>query len=492
MVSAIIWAAVGIVVIFAYRQFKKEFGNFYWKHPGKYGLYMPPTTAILGHLPLLSIETFSSSLYELFRGKFDGLGSLYFMGYYTLVIGDPAAAKEVLVRRAHDKDALTYWPMEYALGEHNLLTRPSSSAAWLHMRKTMQPAFQPGYLRRLFSVIKGNAHVLKARLHNKQGTVCLVDKEMSSFTLAVIGSACLNDSLGYSVDSDGQDHFHKSSATLLEITQELFFNPWALTFNPWKKARFKQADAAQRRFFAAAITKARAQLKDEDDCKTILDMLLMARNPDTGEGLTDAMVEDNIGLAIAAGTDTTAHTLSFTLYRLARHPEVQQRVVDEIMAQLDGRDELPYDELTELKYLTMVVMETLRLHPIAIGSTRRVPKGTKLREDVVLEEETVCFVVHRFLHMNPDEWPEPDKFDPERFSAEQSSKRHRFSYQPFSAGPQDCIGRALAWVELRYVLSLLLPVLKFDLVPGYTYSERETVTVRPAEDMPMRVSLREL
>eukprot|EP00753_Platysulcus_tardus_P012148 PLAT3341.5.p1 GENE.PLAT3341.5~~PLAT3341.5.p1 ORF type:complete len:212 (-),score=64.22 PLAT3341.5:75-629(-) len=184
------------------------------------------------------------------------------------------------------------------------------------------------------------------------------------------------------------------------------------------------------------------------------------------------------------------------------------------MAQLDGRDELPYDELTELKYLTMVVMETLRLHPIGVGSARRLPKGTKLREDVVLEEETVCLVLHRALHMNPDEWPEPDKFDPERFSAEQSSKRHRFSYQPFSAGPQDwCVhggrraprsahsqltqffnslGRALAWVELRYVLSLLLPVLKFDLVPGYTYSELETVTVKPAQDMPMRVSLREL
>eukprot|EP00753_Platysulcus_tardus_P012150 PLAT3341.7.p2 GENE.PLAT3341.7~~PLAT3341.7.p2 ORF type:complete len:190 (-),score=64.06 PLAT3341.7:75-563(-) len=162
------------------------------------------------------------------------------------------------------------------------------------------------------------------------------------------------------------------------------------------------------------------------------------------------------------------------------------------MAQLDGRDELPYDELTELKYLTMVVMETLRLHPIGVGSARRLPKGTKLREDVVLEEETVCLVLHRALHMNPDEWPEPDKFDPERFSAEQSSKRHRFSYQPFSAGPQDCLGRALAWVELRYVLSLLLPVLKFDLVPGYTYSELETVTVKPAQDMPMRVSLREL
>lgn len=158
---------------------------------------------------------------------------------------------------------------------------------------------------------------------------------------------------------------------------------------------------------------------------------------------------------LLAGYETSSNTLAFTCYLLALHPECQQKVQEEVDEFFTRHESPDYSNVQELKYLDMVVSESLRLYPPGFRFAREIEhdievNGQFLPKGVTLE------IPAGFLHHDPEYWPEPEKFIPERFTPEAKASRHPFVYLPFGAGPRNCVGMRLAQLEIRMALVRLI------------------------------------
>ncbi|XP_013178599.1 PREDICTED: cytochrome P450 6B5-like [Papilio xuthus] len=171
--------------------------------------------------------------------------------------------------------------------------------------------------------------------------------------------------------------------------------------------------------------------------------------------LTDDIIAAQAFVFYAGGYETSASTMSFMLYELARNPDVQERViqeVDEVMMKYDGK--LTFEALNELKYMEQVFDETLRLYPIVDPLQRRAQQDYQiLGTDVTVKKGQMVFVSAGGIHRDAQYYPDPDRFDPDRFSPENVSKRHPCAYMPFGVGPRNCIGMRFAKIQSRTCLA---------------------------------------
>ncbi|EOA99860.1 Thromboxane-A synthase, partial [Anas platyrhynchos] len=186
------------------------------------------------------------------------------------------------------------------------------------------------------------------------------------------------------------------------------------------------------------------------------------------EKVQKTLTEDEIAgqafLFLIAGYETTTSTLSFATYLLATHPECQEKVLQEI-DEFSAKHMVPdYQNVQELPYLDMVIAETLRMYPPAFRFTRETAKdcvvlGQHIPAGAVIETA----VGH--LHHNPEFWPEPEKFIPERFTEEAKKEQHPFAYLPFGAGPRGCIGMKMGLLETKMTLLRVLQKFRFKICP---------------------------
>ncbi|XP_028264307.1 thromboxane-A synthase [Parambassis ranga] len=167
------------------------------------------------------------------------------------------------------------------------------------------------------------------------------------------------------------------------------------------------------------------------------------------------MTEDEIvGQAfvfLLAGYETSSNTLAFTSYLLAINPECQRKVQEEVDDFYTRHDSPDYTSIQELKYLDMVICEALRLYPPGFRFARDIEHDCVVNGQVLPKGATLE-IPASFLHYDPEHWPEPEKFIPERFTPEAKASRHPFVYLPFGAGPRNCVGMRLAQLEMKMAL----------------------------------------
>ncbi|XP_054930943.1 cytochrome P450 3A13-like [Dermacentor andersoni] len=175
----------------------------------------------------------------------------------------------------------------------------------------------------------------------------------------------------------------------------------------------------------------------------------------------------NTAICIVAGIDNIASPLAFASYLFAEHQEVQDKVRAEVQALLQKEGELTYDGLAELTYLGQVLSETLRLYPSLPGSVRRVCDEDYEWNGIRILKGMNVSVPTLDVHYDPMLWPEPKKFDPDRFSKANKERIHPFSYLPYGLGPRTCIAAALARVEFMVALAML--VMRYRLLPSGMY-----------------------
>lgn len=202
--------------------------------------------------------------------------------------------------------------------------------------------------------------------------------------------------------------------------------------------------------------------------------------------LSDAELYDQVLTMVMAGHETTAKALTWTLHVLAGQPEVADAVQRELRRTLDGRLPTAAD-LPALSLTRRVIDETIRLYPPVWLISRRTTRDTELDGYPVPEGTLIC-ISPWTLHRNPAYWPDPERFDPDRFLPAAAAARPGHAYLPFGGGPRVCIGRAFALTEAALVLATILPGLRLAHVPGAPVEPEALVTLRPRHGLVMNAT----
>ncbi|XP_064613083.1 cytochrome P450 3A29-like [Liolophura sinensis] len=219
----------------------------------------------------------------------------------------------------------------------------------------------------------------------------------------------------------------------------------------------KQQEAKRRDLLQLMID---ARADDIDKSEDKVDAKYLENNiKHQRKGLTEAEIMAQSFIFLVAGYATTAGTMSLLAYNLALHPECQGQVIEEIDSEI-GEEKPTYDNVTNLHYLDMCLSETLRLFPATSRTTREAKDDIVIKGHLIPKDMAVQFPVG-YLHRNPEHWPEPEKFKPERFTPEEKAKRHPYVYMPFGVGPRNCVGMRLAQLEAKMAIVTILQKFRF-------------------------------
>jgi cytochrome P450 len=221
----------------------------------------------------------------------------------------------------------------------------------------------------------------------------------------------------------------------------------------------------------------------------LLSMLMLVRDQDTGEGMSDQQIHDSVMTLVIGGHETTANTLAWAWYLLAKNPEVVSKLQQELDQVLGGRAPT-LEDLPKLVYLSQVVDEVLRLYPATWILARRA-----LKDDVIMgyriPAKSVIYFSPWITQHDPKYWEDPERFDPDRFLPERVKDRPRSIYYPFGLGPRQCIGGSFAIMEIQIVLAMGLQRLRPRLAPGHTYDHKLMIVLRPRNGIKLLLEPRE-
>lgn len=398
------------------------------------------------------------------------------LGRRIVHLMDPALIHAALVANANklDKGDVARRPLAAALG-NGLLN--AEGADWRWQRRAIAPIFRAGGIEAFFPAMAAAATRAAAGL---VGQSVAVNHAMMRATFDIIAETMLSGAANIDVARVEQD-----MAILLRQAR------WSILASTigvpaWvpEPGRRRAAGAASylRGKLMACIAARRASGAGAGD---LIDLLLAARDPETGQEMNDTEITDNLMTFLLAGHETTALGLAWTLDLLGRHPEVARRARAEILAVTQGAPLAP-EHAGQLSYVTQIFKEALRLYPAAPIIARRVLEPFTLG-DISLEKEMMLIIPIHAVHRHRTLWEAPHIFDPDRFTPEAEAARHRYAYMPFGAGPRICIGSGFAMLEATIILATLLRDLRFISQDPTPPSPQMDITLRPSRPLRMRV-----
>ena len=369
-----------------------------------------------------------------------------------------------------------------ALGD-GLLT--SEGASWKWQRRTTAPVFRHADLMALIAAMVTAAEELVAAWRTRvPGGLQAIDQDMEEVTFNIISRTIF----AGAADSEG-DTIRKNSDVLLDTVPwrliTAIFNLPKWVWHPGKTAAALSA-ASSRATVAAILTRRRAA--GTDNGTDITARLINARDPDTGAPMSDAQLIDNLLTFLAAGHETTAKALTWTLYLLSRAPDWQQRVCAEV-AQVAGKSTLTAAHLDQLLLTRQVIKEAMRLYPPAPMMSRVTLNPFKV-DDLELPERTQVVIPIYAIHRHERLWDNPNTFDPARFAPEREAKYARTQFMPFGFGPRICIGMSFAMMEAVLLLATFARDAKFSWDGSHLPEPVSRVTLRPRGGMPLHVTMR--
>ncbi len=359
----------------------------------------------------------------------------------------------------------------------------SEGDLWARQRRLLAPEFREKAVGRFTPSIVASAEQLfgewDARL--ARGAID-VTHDMMRLTLWVIGRAMFRGEFLAQAEQIGRSlELCLEQATVRMLSMGLY-KSWLPTPG---NLRAKRAERLLDSIVMDIIDKARA---DDSDGSDVLSRMIRARDPDTGAGMTDKQLLDETKSLILAGHETTSLALSWAFYLLARHPEIEQRLVDEVDRVL-GDDTPTAEHLPALVYTRMVFLETMRLYPPVPGVSRKVLETDSI-DGVTITPQDVVIVSSYATHRHPEYWSDPERFDPERFAPSALDDIEPYSYFPFLLGRRACLGEHFAMVEGVVLLAMLVRRYRLRLVSDQPHRTRPISTLRFARPLMMHVSQR--
>lgn len=401
-----------------------------------------------------------------------------------MITADPDFAQYILLKNRdnYQKTSESFGVIRHFYG-NGLLN--SEGAYWKKQRKMIQPGFGRARLKQVLVYMEQVTEayleeVDQAILLNPQVTMCDL---MLELTFKVIANAIFSTNLSKKEFRRINQIMPQVQAFIMKMIVKPYLQWWHKCSGQVKAHEVLSQE--QREIVRSYIQKRRAEKGDYDD---LLQMLMDIRYEDTGAGMTDAQLIDEINILFLAGHDTSAKGLSWAWYLLTQHPEVLKKVREEVADNIpDGQ--ITFDRLTSLTYTQQVLEETLRLYPPIYGTNRMAVEDDEFK-GIKIKKGTTCGTYIYGLHHSPALWHEPETFDPDRFAKSRKKERHSFAFLPFGGGPRFCVGRQFALMEMKMVLAKMVMRYDFDLLPDQKIEPVALINLQPKNGIKMKLSLR--
>ncbi|XP_004691967.2 PREDICTED: cytochrome P450 3A12-like [Condylura cristata] len=449
------WVLLAISLVLLYLYGTYTHGTF-----KKLGIPGPTPIPFLG-----TVLAYRKGFWDFDMNCFKKYGKMW--GFYdgrqaVLAITDPDMIKTVLV-----KECYTVFTNRRPFGPVGFMKNAVSVAEddqWKRLRSLLSPTFTSGKLKEMFPIISkyGDVLVGNMRKEAENGEPVNLKNIFGAYSMDVITST----SFGVSVDSlnNPKDPFVENTQKLLRFN---FLDPFILliTLFPFLTPVFEMLDISLfpksvTGFFRKSIKKMKeSRLNDDQQHRVdLLQLMINSQNfkdVDNHKAMSDLEIMAQSIIFIFAGYETTSSSLSFLMYALATHPDVQKKLQDEIDATFPNKAPPTYDTVMQMEYLDMVMNEGLRLYPIA-GRVERVCKKDVEVQGIFIPKGTVIMMPIFVLHKDPELWTEPDEFRPERFGKNNKDNINPYTYMPFGNGPRNCIGMRFALMNMKVALVRVL------------------------------------
>jgi cytochrome P450 len=439
--------------------------------PGPRTLQRSACTLLMRHTPMQFLTRIAA--------RYGGIARIPLARGFLYLVSGPELIKALLVdHRTRFIKNIRYSVMQRVLGQGLLL---SEGDVWRRQRMAAQPSFKPGALERQVSWMSPLiADYLDGWNAREDGNAIVdISPEFTRLAQSLAGRLLFG------------SVFARHASAIVSITQSMQkFWPTVPRFLHFQTKARKANKALHLAQTLAELDAEIFDLMDESQAAAEPCMLATLR-ADAAEGcmpFTAAQLCDQMKTLFFAGYETTATSMIWTHYLLGRHPAVRARVMQEVDRIAPGRT-LTVEQLNALPYVEQVFKESLRLYSPIHSLSRVALEECELGGYVLPKGATVMVSLYA-SHRLPQYWPNPQLFDPERFSASQSAGRHRFSYLPFAAGHRNCIGATLAIVEAKLIIAQIARRFHLHLMTRAPVRPHAGPTMHPARAIRMRIEAR--
>lgn len=385
----------------------------------------------------------------------------------AMVVCTPELARQVLLNdRIFDKVGPIFDRARDAFGD-GLASCPHSRHR--RQRRLVQPAFHPARFPGYAQVM--TKHIAEVTESWQHGQILDIVPEMMALTARIAVETMFSDALAPAVL---QAVLNDSDTILSGIYIRTVVPPPLDKLLITRNRRFGRARVRLREVISGVITDRRTHGADRGD---LLSTLLTARDPSEDQGLSDVEIFDQVMTFFVAGSESTANALAWAVYLLAGHPDVERQLHAEVDAVLGGAA-ARFEDLPKLELAGRVVLETLRMYPPGWTLPRTAATDTRLGEHFI-PAGTILVCSPYLLHRLPDRYPEPDRFDPNRWADGHDALPSREAFIPFAAGARKCIGDTFALTEATLALATLAARWRLQLLPSQHIRPTPSVVLHP-------------
>ncbi|HEC1877863.1 TPA: cytochrome P450 [Campylobacter jejuni] len=432
---------------------------------------------------LLKRRSWLDGLYE--RSYKMQTGYVKMPNFDLYVINDTKEVKRMMVDEVKEfpKSAFLHELLSPLLGESIFTT---NGEVWKKQRELLRPSFEMTRINKVFNLMSEAVADMMERFNKYPNHAIIeVDEAMTFITADVIFRTIMSSKL----DEEKGKKILNAFVTFQEQSvhtamRRMFRFPKWLSYVLGDRKRAKAGDVIRQ--VLSDIIKPRYDMADNAEFEDILGSLLLVVDADTNKRFSFEEILDQVAMLFLAGHETTASSLTWTLYLLSLYPKEQEKAYEEIIQVLQG-GAIEISHLRQFKYLTNIFKESLRLYPPVGFFAREAKKDTQVRDKLIKKGSGVV-IAPWLIHRHEEFWTNPHGFNPSRFEGEYKKD----AYLPFGIGERICIGQGFAMQEAILILANILKTYKLELEEGFVPDVVGRLTVRSANGMRVKFSKREL
>ncbi|EMO2784006.1 TPA: cytochrome P450 [Campylobacter jejuni] len=432
---------------------------------------------------LLKRRSWLDGLYE--RSYKMQTGYVKMPNFDLYVINDTKEVKRMMVDEVREfpKSAFLHELLSPLLGESIFTT---NGEVWKKQRELLCPSFEMTRINKVFNLMSEAVADMMDRFSKYPNhAVIEVDEAMTFITADVIFRTIMSSKL----DEEKGKKILNAFVTFQEQSvhtamRRMFCFPKWLSYVLGDRKRAKAGDVIRQ--VLSDIIKPRYDMADNAEFEDILGSLLLVVDADTNKRFSFEEILDQVAMLFLAGHETTASSLTWTLYLLSLYPKEQEKAYEEITQVLQG-GAIEISHLRQFKYLTNIFKESLRLYPPVGFFAREAKKDTQVRDKLIKKGSGVV-IAPWLIHRHEEFWTNPHGFNPSRFEGEYKKD----AYLPFGVGERICIGQGFAMQEAILILANILKTYKLELEEGFVPDVVGRLTVRSANGMRIKFSKRKL